>query len=428
MAEKYKLIMIGDHPLSPSGVGTQFKYIIDALVASQKFKIIALGAALKHQDYRPQRTDLWGEDVTIIPVDGYVNKDLIRQILDIEKPDALWFVTDPRFYVELWQMEDEIHQHCPLIYWHLWDNPPFPEYNKVFYDSTDKLVCINKLTYKFLTENGYADKCEYLPHGVPEDDYKILSSQEILKLRKNHAGADENSFIVFYNSRNALRKRTNNVLWAFKMFIDKLSEADIKKYNPILLAHTPPHDPEGSNLFEVVKVLGLKGRVAFSEKRVSNKEMCEFYNLADVTMSLSSEEGFGLSVLESLQCGTPVICSKTGGMQDQIIDEEKNETFGFCLDADATSLVGSQVTPYIYSHHIDPESACDKLLEMFNHKKECEHKLDSKYKWAGQKSRDSVLRRFNLKQIQNRMTEIVEEEIVKFKENKASKSIKIEEI
>jgi len=48
------------------------------------------------------------------------------------------------------------------------------------------------------------------------------------------------------------------------------------------------------------------------------------YNIADVTLNIGSNEGFGLSSAESIMAGTPVIINVTGGLQDQIgqLDDE----------------------------------------------------------------------------------------------------------
>ena len=41
---------------------------------------------------------------------------------------------------KLFDIEDEIHQICPIAYWHVWDNRPTPRFNKVLYESTDVTV------------------------------------------------------------------------------------------------------------------------------------------------------------------------------------------------------------------------------------------------------------------------------------------------
>jgi glycosyltransferase involved in cell wall biosynthesis len=427
MAEKkYKIVTISDHPLAKSGVATQAHYIIDHLVKTGKFQVLSIAGAMKHASYAPQKFEAWKDDVVILPIDGYGDRNLIRQILDIEKPDAIWFITDPRFYTWLWEMEDEIHQVCPLLYWHVWDNLPYPKFNESYYKSTDFIGCINKLTYKFLKDAGF-DNVQYIPHGVPKNDYRQLENKDIVDLRKKHfSDSFKDKFIVFYNSRNAMRKRTGNCIMAVKELIDMLPEEE--KDNVFFMMHTPPLDPEGQNLFEVVNAFGLQKHVGFNDKMVDNSVMNEFYNMADVTISLSSEEGFGLSILESLMAGTPVVCTKTGGMQDQAVDQETGEEFGHCIEPDAKSLIGSQgITPYIWQDHVDPTTAANRLLDLYNKKKQLG--LEYKNCVAGTKAVESVHRRFSMEQMQKAWEDAIVAEIEQFKsKTKAKQLVRMAEI
>ena len=45
--------------------------------------------------------DVW---IVIFPVDGYGNQEIVRSVVWNEKPDILWFMTDPRFFPWLWEM------------------------------------------------------------------------------------------------------------------------------------------------------------------------------------------------------------------------------------------------------------------------------------------------------------------------------------
>lgn len=415
--ERYKIITISDFPLAPSGVGLQMKYLLDHLNATDKFNILSIGTAIHHKDKRMHKVEDWPNTVILPFEGGYGNPDLIRQMLDVEKPDAIFFFTDPRFYKYLWQMEDEVHQFCPLIYWHVWDEDPFPKYNKHYYESTDFVGCINKLTYNFLQENGFEDKSEYIPHGVPEDAFEIQPVDEIIEKKLKHFGPKGKKFIVFYNSRNALRKRTGNAIWGFKEFLDSLPEEE--KGNVFFAMHTPPNDPEGQDLFRIVDDFDLKGNVGFSEGRVETSVMCDFYNMADVTVCASSEEGFGLSCLESLMCGTPVIATKTGGLQDQVVDERTGEVFGFCETPDARSLIGSQETPYLWSMHLDPSTIAARLRTLYDDKVALGTEK-YKEKYAGTKARKSCMERFDLKKIQTQWETVLVREIEKFKSKKNS--------
>ena len=142
MSKKIKVLTISDHPLSPSGVGTQTKYVCEALLDSGKFEILSLGGAIKHNDYSPISIEDYGDQWRIIPVDGYGTQDILRSVIRNEKPDIVWIMTDPRFWEWLWAIDNEIRALCPIVYYHVWDNYPYPMYNRPFYLSNDHIVTI----------------------------------------------------------------------------------------------------------------------------------------------------------------------------------------------------------------------------------------------------------------------------------------------
>ncbi len=116
---KKKILTISDHPLSPSGVGIQTKNFIESLLKTGRYKVVSIGGAVKHANYDPVTVEEWGEDWVIYPVDGYGNADIIRTMLRTERPDLLWFMTDPRFWGWLWQIENEIRPLVPMVYHHV---------------------------------------------------------------------------------------------------------------------------------------------------------------------------------------------------------------------------------------------------------------------------------------------------------------------
>ena len=81
--------------------------------------------------------------------------------------------------------------------------------------------------------------------------------------------------------------------------------------------HTQPRDDNGTDLPIVVDAICPNRNVYFSDDRLDFKEMNFLYNMADVTINLASNEGFGLGTAESLMAGTPIIVNVTGGLQDQ---------------------------------------------------------------------------------------------------------------
>jgi hypothetical protein len=62
MDKKIKILTLSDHPLSPSGVGTQTKYFIEALIKTGKFQFVCLGGAMKHENYDAQKVAPYEDD------------------------------------------------------------------------------------------------------------------------------------------------------------------------------------------------------------------------------------------------------------------------------------------------------------------------------------------------------------------------------
>jgi len=259
-------------------------------------------------------------------------------------------------------MSDEIRDRgIPLLYYHVWDNYPVPFYNKQFYRSCDFIGCISKLTHDIVRQCGMQDHSNYIPHAVNQDVFKPASEEDVVGLKKEALGENKDKFVVFYNSRNARRKMTSDVVKVFKMFLDEVGQD-----KAFLLMHTDPHDQEGANLVEVAKMLGLKpDQVAFSSNRLPPENMAKLYNVADVTMNISNNEGFGLSCLESLCSGTPVIINKTGGLQDQALTDDGLE-LGVVVKPATRSLTGSQQIPYILDDRCSDEDLVAALKKMYN--------------------------------------------------------------
>ena len=96
--EKIKVLTISDMPLGTSGVGLQTRNFIHSLLSTGDFQIVSLGGSIKHKNYSPIRTEEWGDDLVIYPVDGFGNEGIIRSMIRNEKPDIVWIMTDPRFF------------------------------------------------------------------------------------------------------------------------------------------------------------------------------------------------------------------------------------------------------------------------------------------------------------------------------------------
>jgi len=365
---KKKILVLSDHPLSPSGVGTQTRYMIEALLKTGRYKFICLGGAMKHNNYDPVKVEPYNEDWIIFPVDGYGNHEIIRSILQKEKPDALWFMTDPRFYDWLWDIDNEIRANIPMIYYHVWDNFPAPTFNGVFYRSTDEVVCISKVTHEILKEVSPEVSSCYLPHAVDTNVFKKFDSNEMgpaIEVRKRILESsinfkNPNKKIFFWNNRNARRKQSGTLIWWFKEFLD-----DVGHDKATLLMHTDARDPHGQDLPHIINHLGVNdGQVLLSTQKIDSTNLANMYNAADFTINISDAEGFGLATLESLSCGTPIIVNMTGGLQEQVTNGK--EWFGWGIKPSSKAVIGSLQVPYIYEDRINQQEFHNILKKAIN--------------------------------------------------------------
>jgi|TARA_R100000008_G_C3584981_1_gene171506 glycosyltransferase involved in cell wall biosynthesis len=365
LKKKIKVFTLSDHPLSPSGVGTQTKYVIESILKTGNFEVTSFGGAIKHEDYTPTKTEEYGEDWIIYPVDGYGNQEMVRSLIRQKKPDILWFMTDPRFWGWLWEMENEIRANIPMVYYHVWDNYPYPMFNKRYYDSNDLIVSISKVTDD-LVKNVSPDVDRiYIPHAVNPHFFKKHDEKIIADFKKNSISErDKDKFIVFWNNRNARRKQTGSLIFWFKEFLDKVGHD-----KAMLLMHTDPKDPYGQDIETIMSELDLlDGQVMISRDKYPPELLSMLYNIADVTVNISDAEGFGLATLESLSCETPIIVTMTGGLQEQVTDGES--WFGIGLEPVSKSIIGSQEVPYIYEDRVCKEDFINALEKIYNMTKE----------------------------------------------------------
>ena len=404
MAKK-KILLLSDDLRMSSGVGTMSREFVMGTL--HKYDWVQIGGAIKHpeegnvvdisesvqKDYNIKDAYL-----KIYPISGYGNDEVLRSIMGIEKPDAILHYTDPRFWTWLYNMEHEIRQNIPIYYYNIWDDLPYPRWNEPFYESCDLIMNISRQTVN-IVDNVCQKKPRtdwdntYVPHGINHTYFMPIDSlhkdyDKVSKFRQHVFGGKKYDFVVFWNNRNIRRKLPGDVVMAFKTFCDMLPKDESKKC--ALVMHTQPVDENGTDLPQVVNEMCPDYDVIFSNEKLDNNQMCWMYNMADVTINIASNEGFGLGTCESLMCGTPIVVNVTGGLQDQcgfkkedgsyLTVDDYNDDFQsnhrgkykehgewvFPVFPSNISLQGSPPTPYIYDDRPSFEDAADGLKHFYD--------------------------------------------------------------
>lgn len=409
--KKHKIIVLSDHPLSTSGVGVQANLLIEGLLKTGKYSFRCLGGAIEHGSYDTIMVN-GNPDYMIKPVNGFGDHNIMRQLMYTEKPDAILIFTDPRQFMWLWEIEDEVHELCPIVYWHVWDNDPYPSFNKVWYDSTDLIACLSYKTYDMVYPN-FPNKTKYIPHTFPKSLYSELPEEEIKALRAKFLPGKEDWFVGLWVNRNATRKMPNDVLNSWKLFLDELQTTQGHK-NALLVMHTDPFDREGPNIPATIDLLGLKDNVWISTNKLGTSEMNQVHNLADFTINISKAEGFGLSTLISMQVGRPIVANYTGGIIRQVEDYRDGSFHGVAVKPAARTLVGSQVVPFIYDDHVSHVDVAKAYLSLYEMGPE-------KRKELGQKAKAYVDHEFSYEKMIKDWDESLSETVENFQKNNKTK-------
>lgn len=226
---------------------------------------------------------------------------------------------------------------------------------------------------------------KYVPHGINENIFKPLDVNDILfsQFKDDLLKGKEYDFIVFFNSRNIRRKQIPDTILAYRLFLDMLPSEETKKC--LMIMHTDPVSDHGTDIPATVDYLlaDYKDNIILSTSKLAPEHLNCLYNLADVQILLTSNEGWGLSLTEALMSGTPIIANVQGGMQDQMrFEDENGKWIDFTKDFPSNhrktytkhaewaipifpsniSIQGSPVTPYISDDRCKPEDAAEALL------------------------------------------------------------------
>ena len=397
--QRKKILLLSDDIRSNSGVGNQSREIV--VNTAHRYNWINLGGANNHPEHGKgfnlsdevnKKININDADVKVIAQNGYGDSQTLRKIIYQEKPDAILHFTDPRYWIWLYQMENEIRQKMPMIFYTIWDDLPYPMWNREFYRSDDMLLCISKQTQN-LVKNVLRDypkpdwAIDYIPHGIDENTFfPIVNDFEFEAFKEKVLGKEEYDFVLFWNSRNIRRKNPSDIILAWRTFLDQLPIEKAKRC--MLLMKTEPVFEHGTDLTAVLNSLcdPEKHKVRIINERLKDKQMNYLYNLSDCHMFFTDNEGWGLGLTESLTAGKMIIAPVQGGMQDQMrFEDENGKWINFSTEhpsnADGKykkcgkwampifpktrSVKGSPMTPYIFASQCSIEDGAIAIMKVY---------------------------------------------------------------
>ena len=131
--DRKKVLLLCDDIRMHSGIATMAREFV--VNTANHFNWYQLGAGINHPDQGKvfdlaedinKRLDIKDANVKIEPYNGYGDVAKIRQLLNTQKPDAIFIFTDPRYWTWLFDIEREIRSEIPIVWLNIWDDYPAP--------------------------------------------------------------------------------------------------------------------------------------------------------------------------------------------------------------------------------------------------------------------------------------------------------------
>lgn len=225
-----------------------------------------------------------------------LGKYKLPNLLKIIKPGLLILIGDLRMYSYVPDIPDIPYTIALLPV----DGEPVPDAWLPVLEKFDKIVSVSEFGRNELKKAGF--NSTLIPFGVDTNLYYPLREDIIIELKKR-ADLPEDKWIWLFVGRNQLRKNLSDLFLVFKEF-DKIYPDE-----SILYVHSYPKDEIGWDLFELARYYGIANKVRFTKQffDITQPVLNSIYNAADVNITATRSEGFGLTILESMATCTPQI-------------------------------------------------------------------------------------------------------------------------
>lgn len=204
-------------------------------------------------------------------------------------------------------------------------------------DETDRIIaqCPNEMHELVTLYDADPSKIEVIPSAVDPETFRPVPKEKA----RAELGLDPNEWIAVYVGRMLPRKGIDNLLLAFSELAER---ASVPMRLVIVGGETvdgdPMQTPEIRRLADIARLHRIRDRVEFVGKRPQDKLKC-YYSAADVAVTTPWYEPFGLTPLEAMACGIPVIGSDVGGIKFTVADGET----GFLVPPRDPSVLASRL-------------------------------------------------------------------------------------
>lgn len=233
------------------------------------------------------------------------------EMLDKVRPDAVVMVNDPDVIIRHLIDNPWDTERALLRYGRLLTYLPIDGYNSP--PAWDALSTIAKRVAMCKFGQDAMPGSELVYHGV---DVKTFVPQN-KKDAKRTLGFNPDRFLILRVDKNSLRKNYADSWRALRPLLRKYSDIDVH-------FHCQPNAADGINIRAFIsRDEDIRDRVSFSRDLGGftgwgDDQMALLYSAADLFISTSMGEGFGLTIAEALAAGTPVIAQNVSSITEVV--------------------------------------------------------------------------------------------------------------
>lgn len=190
--------------------------------------------------------------------------------------------------------------------------------SKIVGEDCLRLIAPSKKTKEMLIRYGIKTRIDVIPTGLELDAFspKKFTDKKLKAIRKK-IGINDNEQLFIYVGRLGSEKAIDILIKGFKKIKEKNLKAKL-----VIVGDGPSFD----ELVKLTNELDLNDYCLFLGRK-DHKDVPLYYNAADCFVSASTTETQGMTYVEALASGLPLICKKDEVLEDVLIENEDGYFF-----------------------------------------------------------------------------------------------------
>ena len=173
-------------------------------------------------------------------------------------------------------------------------------FSKTLLNHVDGVIVPTEKTKRILEGYGIKEEIQVVPNGIELDTFKKHITQEEKIALKESLGIDLSHHLLVTVGRLGTEKNVDELLEGMRLYLDKRQDITL------VIVGDGPHKEA---LEKRVQELGIEAHVVFTGM-IEASQIYKYYQLGEVFVSASNSETQGLTYIEALANGVPIVCKK----------------------------------------------------------------------------------------------------------------------